>query len=146
MDFGKSYRGKRILGDHKTLRGFVFAAAVGVLVFAGQRALYELYEPIRDISVFHYPSVSLWWGVLMGVGAMVGDMVKSFFKRQRDVAPGEPWFPWDKIDYTIGALIITAPLFWPGWLFALGVILLGFVISLFMDHLGYYLGMRKSRW
>lgn len=39
---------------------------------------------------------------------MTGDAVKSFFKRQRDMPPGSSWFPFDQLDFVIGALVFAS--------------------------------------
>src|SRR5581483_2229311 len=48
-------------------------------------------------------------GPLFGFGALAGDAVESFFKRQRGTPPGAGWFPFDQTDYIIGGAIATAP-------------------------------------
>jgi CDP-2,3-bis-(O-geranylgeranyl)-sn-glycerol synthase len=48
-------------------------------------------------------------GASMGFGALAGDAIKSFFKRQMSVPSGESWFPFDQIDYIVGGLIMSVP-------------------------------------
>ena len=48
-------------------------------------------------------------GGLLGFGALCGDSIKSFFKRQIGIAPGKSWFPFDQLDYLVGALLVSLP-------------------------------------
>src|SRR5262245_32439132 len=88
MDFNLSFRGKRIFGTNKTIRGLV----VGVLV-----AMFTAWILNQAIIL----------GLLLGLGAILGDAVKSFFKRQIDVAPGNSWLFFDQIDYILGGILLS---------------------------------------
>jgi CDP-2,3-bis-(O-geranylgeranyl)-sn-glycerol synthase len=48
-------------------------------------------------------------GLFMGFGALIGDSIKSFFKRQMNIAPGRPWVPFDQLDFVIGGAIASLP-------------------------------------
>lgn len=90
IDGGHTCRGRRVFGDHKTLRGFM------VLVPAAGFA-FLLLGAMRDIGVA-WLNAGL-WGLdpvaLFGVGAwagfcfMAGELPNSFLKRQWDVEPGQ---------------------------------------------------------
>ena len=95
LDFGRTFRGKPIFGPSKTLKGFVGGALCGSLLGGLQQL------------VFGKPEGFL-LGVLLGFGAMTGDCVKSFFKRQRGIPSGKSWFPFDQLDFVVGALIFSA--------------------------------------
>ncbi|HEX5797938.1 MAG TPA: CDP-archaeol synthase, partial [Candidatus Saccharimonadales bacterium] len=109
VDFGLKYRGKPILGAHKTIRGLTIGTLAGFLVFVLQVHIYESYSWAREISDgLDYSELSLWLGLLLGFGALFGDMLKSFFKRQLSVASGKSWFPFDQLDYIAGALLFSS--------------------------------------
>lgn len=110
IDAGRHFRGKRIFGDHKTVRGFfagVFVAAVTGLI---QYFAYGNIAWIRHFSLVSYDSVSksIMLGVVLGFGALLGDAVKSFFKRQFSVPSGKAWFPFDQVDYIVGGLLFSS--------------------------------------
>lgn len=111
MDFGKTYRGQRILGAHKTWRGLISGMILATITLALQQLLVGHYGWARTLTAqvdyAHLPTLVL--GPLFGLGALGGDAIESFFKRQRNVAPGEGWFPFDQTDYIIGGAIATAP-------------------------------------
>src|SRR5574342_1055292 len=71
MDFGLSVGGIRVFGSHKTWAGFVIGVLVALL--AGF-ILSKTYWP------FEFSAIA--WSVLVGVGALLGDALKSFFKRR----------------------------------------------------------------
>lgn len=109
VDFNKKFRSKRILGDHKTIRGFIFGIIVGVITVYIQMYLFQNFKFIRDVIPLDYSSINpIILGSLEGFGALFGDSVKSFFKRQMGFPPGKSWFPFDQIDYVLGAMLFTS--------------------------------------
>ena len=113
VDFGRTYRGKRIFGDHKTIRGIVAGVIMGVIVVAVQMILTALFDwPERISNEVNYSSpIVLLMGAFMGFGAVAGDTIKSFFKRQVGVAPGKSWVPFDQLDFVLGGLVLSFPFF-----------------------------------
>lgn len=111
LDGHKTYRGKRIFGSHKTVRGIVAGTIFGVLTVLLQMALYAQLDFLSGYSYgVDYSSASvLLMGAALGFGAMAGDAVKSFFKRQADVDPGKSWAPFDQLDFVLGAALFSLP-------------------------------------
>jgi CDP-2,3-bis-(O-geranylgeranyl)-sn-glycerol synthase len=111
IDLGKSYRGKRILGDHKTWRGLITGILAATLTLWLQQLAVRHYGWAKtltsDVDYATLPTLVL--GPLFGFGALAGDAIESFFKRQRGTPPGQGWFPFDQTDYIIGGAIATAP-------------------------------------
>ena len=111
IDFGLTFRSRRVLGAHKTWRGLVSGVAMATLTLWLQQLAVGQYAWARtltgSVDYAHLPTVLL--GVLFGLGALGGDAIESFFKRQRDVPPGHGWFPFDQLDYIIGASLVTIP-------------------------------------
>jgi CDP-2,3-bis-(O-geranylgeranyl)-sn-glycerol synthase len=91
IDGNVTFLGKRVLGPHKTWRGLIVGIAAGALTgfFLGSALL----------------------GAVIGAGALAGDALKSFVKRQFNIAPGKPWRPFDQIDYILGALLVASFIF-----------------------------------
>lgn len=98
LDFGGHVRGKRIFGQNKTIRGLLCGTLLGGL--AGSLIYSHLVLPTDA------PSFVI--GAALGAGALLGDSIESFFKRQAGVAAGDSWFPWDQADYIIGGLLCSA--------------------------------------
>jgi CDP-2,3-bis-(O-geranylgeranyl)-sn-glycerol synthase len=133
VDLGKSYQGKRILGDNKTWRGVVTGViAAGITGYAQYRLSGQ------DGSAFMWTLVA----AVLGFGALYGDAVESFFKRQQGTSSGQTWFPFDQIDYILGGLLAVAPLALFSWTEA-GVIIVGyFGLHLVATYIGYLLKLR----
>ncbi|HSX36246.1 MAG TPA: CDP-archaeol synthase [Patescibacteria group bacterium] len=110
IDCGKTFRGGRLLGAHKTWRGLLSGIFFAVLTLWGQQVLVThvawLSNITASINYPHLPIVLL--GILFGFGALGGDAVKSFFKRRAGVLPGRSWFPFDQIDYIVGSALATS--------------------------------------
>ncbi len=110
IDGGKTFRGQRILGAHKTWRGLVTGIVAAIItLWLQQRAIAHssiLQDWTSQVSYLTLPTVVV--GALFGLGALGGDAIESFFKRQRNVAPGHGWFPFDQTDYIIGGALATA--------------------------------------
>jgi CDP-2,3-bis-(O-geranylgeranyl)-sn-glycerol synthase len=107
LDFGASLGGVRVFGDHKTWRGLVVGVATGTAAFLLQRALYDA-AISRGLALCDYGALPALTGAWLGLGAILGDAVKSFFKRRVGIAPGEPWIGPDEIDFYLGAMAVAA--------------------------------------
>ena len=98
IDGGRTFRGKRILGDHKTWRGLLSALVVGTVVYELQR-LANAAELGGGLALIDYCERAVVPGLLMGLGTGIGDAVKSFFKRRVGIAPGATWPIFDQLDF-----------------------------------------------
>ena len=144
LDFNKKFKGKPILGSHKTFRGLFFGIVFGIGIAYLQFVLQE-YAFFSNISLLDYSNWLL-IGFLFGFGALFGDAVKSFFKRRVSVRPGDKFIPWDQIDYTLGALVFISIIYkfsWQIWVIAL---VLNFLIHVIANHLAYYFRITKVKW
>lgn len=126
MDFGKKLKGKPILGSHKTWPGFIGGILVGTLVGFLQG---------RPLA-----------GLLLGIGALTGDAVKSFAKRQIGVRPGKSWPGADQLDFVIGALLFVSIVEMPTWQIAIIVLVLTPVIHLVANFMAYLLKLKKTKY
>lgn len=111
MDFGLEFRGKRLLGPHKTLRGLISGVIAATITLALQQLIVRHFGWINNWTApVDYTSLRvILLGPLLGFGALAGDAVESFFKRQRGVSPGHGWFPFDQTDYIVGGALAVAP-------------------------------------
>ncbi len=111
MDGGRVARdGRRLLGAGKTWRGLWAACLVGALTALAQSSVRET---TWDLSDFAYtsaggPAAPLVLGFALGLGAAVGDAVKSYFKRRTGRQGGAPWVPFDQLDFVAGGLFFAA--------------------------------------
>jgi len=144
VDFGKTWKGKRIFGSHKTWRGIFFGTLFGILTFWGQQCLYQ-FEFFKSLSLFDYIEASRVIGLLLGLGAVWGDSIRSFFKRRINIKPGGTWMPFDQIDYTIGAFALVSIVFFPGWKVGITAVCLGFIVHIFFNLCAYVLRIQKNK-
>ncbi len=93
IDMGRKLGRERILGDSKSIEGFVVGVAMGTLV-----------GWIQEVLGFG----STLRGFCMGLGAMVGDCVGAFIKRRLGIAPGAPAPVLDQLTFLLFALLFTA--------------------------------------
>jgi CDP-2,3-bis-(O-geranylgeranyl)-sn-glycerol synthase len=109
LDCYITFRNKRLFGSHKTVRGLMSGIVCGVLTAYLQVFLYIQIPLIRSFVSIDYTAINPFLlGLLASLGALTGDALRSFFKRQRRIAPGKSWFPFDQIDYVIGGVVFTA--------------------------------------
>lgn len=145
MDFHMTFKGKRVFGSHKTFRGLIAGILLSVGIVLLQQYLYGNSEWLREhlsLNYFHINPVQL--GTLSALGALLGDAIESFFKRQIGVAPGKSWFPFDQTDYIIGGILFTAlyrPL--PIIVYLL-IVVIWFGMHLLFTWIGYIVGLKDS--
>ncbi|MFH1073386.1 MAG: CDP-2,3-bis-(O-geranylgeranyl)-sn-glycerol synthase [Nanoarchaeota archaeon] len=148
VDMGRSLKGKRILGDNKTWRGIVIGTAMAMLIAVLQKALYQD-QFFQGISLIDYSSISyfhiLLLGFLLGLGALLGDAVKSFFKRQAGVKPGTSWFPFDQLDFVIGGLLLSFLVFIPSLKAVLIILVFSPILHLIVKFIGYLLHVDNKK-
>jgi CDP-2,3-bis-(O-geranylgeranyl)-sn-glycerol synthase len=145
VDFGLRFRGKRILGSHKTIRGFLLGTIVAILGVYIQIFLYNTMAWQREILPIDYTVVNpILLGFLLGFGALFGDAVKSFFKRQWGIQPGKSWAPFDQVDFILGGIFLSYfyyPLEWYQYLF---ILIIWVIIHPTISFLGFLLKFKKA--
>ena len=145
LDCYATFRGKRVFGDHKTVRGLVSGIVMGILTVYLQIYLYSTIPLIRRFVPMDYTSINPFLlGTLAAGGALVGDAVKSFFKRQVGIAPGQSWFPFDQIDYILGGIVFTACYRQLTLVQYILLFLLYFVLHPLATWLGYLMRLKES--
>lgn len=144
MDFNKKIKNKPILGKNKTFRGIFFGVVFAIIIAYLQFFLYNN-NIFADILLVDYSNWLL-IGILMGFGAIFGDLVESFVKRRLNYNPGKSFVPWDQIDFVIGALIFIYPLVRIGLNKIIIILVISFVLHIIVNHSAFYIGMRKEKW
>lgn len=139
VDFGKKWHDKPLLGKNKTWRGVIGGTLIGGLIFL----LQQHFLPLSSIP---YDSMQWYAGFLLAFGAIfLGDCGKSLLKRRFAKRPGASWIPFDQIDFTIGAFLLTYWIFWPGWFLALILMVLNGFCSMLFHLIGYAIGVTKDK-
>ncbi|MFA5236498.1 MAG: CDP-2,3-bis-(O-geranylgeranyl)-sn-glycerol synthase [Methanoregula sp.] len=147
IDFNRNYSdGRRLLGDGKTYRGLVCGVLAGIAV-----GTLQIWLAVTGGWTFlpQHTAASI---VLLSLGALLGDMGKSFFKRRLGKNRGDAWPIADQYDLVIGAFVMML-IFDPSWLFA-NITLPAFIVILIMtpilhravNIIGYLCGVKKEPW
>jgi len=147
VDGGKNFTdGRRVFGDGKTYRGLFFGISAGIGVGVLQMWLSGAYG-LENLPVHTWMSVTL-----LATGALLGDLVKSFFKRRFGKERGTKWPLADMYDLVAGALLLTLVLD-PTWIFAnitltvlLFILVLTPVLHRTVNIIGYHLGVKEVPW
>ncbi len=151
VDAGRMLRGRRLLGDGKTWRGFVVAIVGCVVTVVAQKHL--RFGRLEALALVDYAHVDpLVFGSAMGAGAMVGELPNSFVKRRLGIPAGSTtggplsvlFYVWDQVD-----LLTTA---WPAvavWVRTSALLVAtSFAVALALHPtislVGYLIGARKS--
>jgi len=132
LDGGRTFRGQRILGDNKTVRGLVVIIPMTGLSFFGIALLRPYFPGWLSDGIWPLPPLTYATaGVLAGFGFMAGELPNSFIKRQCGIPPGgkpQGGF-WrlltsimDRIDSVLGVLLMLSllvPVPWQSWVYLL---------------------------
>lgn len=146
IDGGRTFNGKEIFGTHKTWRGLISGMIFATLALWIQQLAYQhtgwAHALSGDVDYALLPLFLL--GPMFGLGALGGDAIESFFKRQRGIKSGHAWVPFDQIDYIIGAIIVSLPftiatLAQYGWM-----LVIWFIMHLLFSYLGWLVGLKKQ--
>jgi CDP-2,3-bis-(O-geranylgeranyl)-sn-glycerol synthase len=155
IDMGKNYRdNKRILGDGKTFRGLITGTSIGAIVGVTQMLIAPYIAPY--VSEVVSPGLLLQTSyaalITMPLGALLGDIAKSFFKRRLGYERGKMLPLADQLDFVIGAWALTL-LFDPAWVMAnftvgiiITVLLITPVLHLSTNMIGFKIGAKKEPW
>jgi len=145
LDLGRKWRGKRVFGANKTWRGLAVGVVAATFILALQQyaVLHTAWAQNLTDQV-NYSELPLFiLGPLFGLGALLGDAIESFFKRQRDVPPGHSWFPFDQLDYIIGGAIAAAPIIRLSVLQYVWVVVIWLLIHMVASYIGFQMKFKE---
>jgi CDP-2,3-bis-(O-geranylgeranyl)-sn-glycerol synthase len=145
IDGGRTWRGRRLLGDGKTWRGFVGGVVAGAVVAFALNAL----RPALSLALPAFPPII---ALTLPFGAMLGDAAGSFLKRRTGRERGAPFPVVDQLGFLVVALLL-ASLVAPAWTartFTPPVVLVVLVLTPLL-HVGtnvgaYLLGAKDEPW
>ena len=132
LDGGRTFRGRPILGENKTVRGFVVMVPAAALAFVAVASVVSLSRggppaTLWQLTPAGYAALGAW----AGFGFMAGELPNSFVKRRFGIRPGQApasgltvaiCFTIDRTDSIIGmlaAVTLAVPTPWMTWLLAL---------------------------
>ena len=112
IDFGKNWRdGKRILGDGKTWRGLLSGTFIGMTAGFGLvvAASYINSSEYHFLHITNFEGFPFMIPIIFSIcfGALLGDIIESFFKRRIGKNRGDDWIPFDQVDFILGVLFFS---------------------------------------
>ena len=136
QDFGRSIKGKRIVGDHKKFGPFLFGIMLGT-IFGMIKYIY-LDQYMSDGMILRLSfGENLGLYFLMSFGALMGDTVKSIIKRRLNIAPHKAWVPFDEIDHSTLSMLLAVVFFKVPVGVMLTIIVVFFFLHLLTNLLAY---------
>ena len=140
MDFRKNwFDGRRILGNNKTIRGFIAGFMTGFLV-----GLLTMMWFSNAVEV-DFP-IPIYNGFFQGFGAVTGDVLGSFIKRRLNIQSGGSLIVIDQTGFMILGLAfgrIGTPFPWTYW--AIMIPLAG-IVHFAANAVGYVMGWKDVWW
>lgn len=145
VDLGLTIANKPLFGPHKTWRGLIFAVLGGLMTFLLQLFVADLYG-LHDWWHISPYSLPLYFGAIIGAGAIFGDLFKSLFKRRVNIGSGKSWIPFDQIDYVLGSALAAA--FYIDFTAEMWIliVLIGPLLHIVVNHIAYATRIRKEKW
>lgn len=149
IDGGRTWGGRRVLGDGKTWRGTAAGIGAGLALAVVLNAVEPSFSTGLGVVL---PTFSLAAAIALPTGAMLGDILASFLKRRTGRKRGAAFPGVDQLDFVVGALALT----WlvdPTWFaatFTVSVILVVLVLTpvlhLVTNAIAYALGLKNEPW
>lgn len=136
LDFNQKLFNRPIFGRGKTFRG-TFAG-----LFFGSLAAIIANLFIPEEFVDNY----LLFGILLVLGAVVGDIAGSFIKRRFGVAQGQPVLLLDQLDFVLGGFVFTFWIRMPSVAEIALIMLLTLFVHKVSNYLAYKLKMKRVPW
>jgi hypothetical protein len=150
LDGGRTLAGRRLLGDNKTIRGFMVMVPATSLVFLLLASLIEMLpggsKGLWPLPPSGYALLGAW----TAFGFMAGELPNSFLKRQLGIPPGAAaqgrltvlFFILDRLDSILGvmlALMVAVPVPLGTWVL---VVVVGPALHAFFSVALFLLGVK----
>lgn len=146
IDNGRMLGKNRLLGDGKSWEGLFFGTFMGIVIAVVEMLAFPYLpwdlSPVALSIIIMTPLV----GFLLGFGAMMGDVVASFFKRRMNRQRGALVPLLDQLDFLAGAFLMLSLVVVVEW----GWIILGTIITLVFhviaNVIAFKIGVKKTPW
>lgn len=133
LDLGKNFvNGERIFGINKTVKGFLCGFLLGSVT-----SLIEEFILMKELILL---------GVLASLGSMLGDLFGSFIKRRLKMRPGSSLLLIDQLDFIIGAIILSYPVYRFSYSMLLIIIMVTPPIHILANTIAYLLKLKRNYW
>ncbi len=133
LDLGRKIRGRRVLGDGKTVEG----AVVGMLggVFAAS-----------VVNLSGSFSFGLGTAAVMSLFAIIGDITGSFFKRRLGMRRGDPFPGMDQLGFVVFGMLPVNHILGLSPVQVLIILIITPPLHLLSNWAGYFMGIKREPW
>jgi len=138
LDFNKMLWGSPLFGKGKTIIGTLSGITSGTLI----GAIIALIFPYILVLIPNYIEVAFY----LALGAILGDLVKSFFKRRFKIKNGEKWDLADQLDFILGGLVLSSIALVPEYWVVIVLFIATFFIHKFTNWIAYIWKLKKVPW
>jgi CDP-2,3-bis-(O-geranylgeranyl)-sn-glycerol synthase len=156
IDLGRSWRGKRILGDGKTWTGLIGGISAGVAVGVLQMMIAVAFGDKTGLWGFGPLPTAFGIVVALAVGSLLGDLTGAFIKRRLGMKRGAKAPVLDQYNFIAGAWIAVL-IFFPSWftssfidgasiLALLTVLVVTPILHRAVNIYGHRMGLKKEPW
>ena len=146
IDRGRKFRGQPLFGPGKTWEGLIFGTLIGGLIGLVEMLAYPYLPFSLSPEPLNIVAMSPILGLLLGFGALTGDIAGSFIKRRLKISRGKHVPILDQEDFLAGALLFSLLLvsLEIEWVILLAVITP--VVHITANAIGYLLKIKKQPW
>ncbi len=140
LDLHKKFSdGTRVLGSGKTFKGTFFGLLMGFLT----SVLINFFFNSFTLSLT--PNYVL-LGFLVSFGALLGDVVASFFKRRSKIKQGTEVLLLDQLDFVFGAIILGSIVYVPSFFEILFICVLTLFVHKFGNWVAFKFKLKNVPW
>ena len=139
IDLGRKLKdGMPIFGNGKTFRGAIAGIFFGTL----SGFLISIFYDYTSAVYSNYVLL----GFLLSIGAIIGDLVASFFKRRNAIKRGSPVLLLDQLDFVFGGLVFGSIVYVPNFYEIFVICVVTLVMHKLSNYVAYRLKIKKVPW
>ncbi len=145
LDGGRTLSdGRSIFGKGKTWEGSILGVVAAILVASIMQFVYPLLPWGTSAVPLTLIPMGPVVGALLGLGAIVGDLIGSFLKRRLGLQRGHPVPVLDQLDFIVGSFVFVSIVFPASisWLILLVIVTPFFHLS--ANYMAFLLGIKKE--
>lgn len=166
IDGGRNFiDGKRLFGQTKTWGGFIGGVIFGFLAallfnliffwnfpaiedYAATQSTVLKYISVDYLQSFLNPAIYLIpvRALFCGLGAPLGDLIKSFFKRRLSIGSGKPFWIADQLDFIVATILLNLPWFPIDIFIIILLLIMTPSITLTANNVAFFIGRKTEPW
>jgi CDP-2,3-bis-(O-geranylgeranyl)-sn-glycerol synthase len=143
IDFGRTFRGKPLFGAGKTWEGLITGIILAITVASFQRLVLPFLPWDLSPVTLDIVAMSPFLGLVIGLGAMTGDLVASFAKRRLGIPRGRPAPLLDQLDFIIGMFVFLSFVIALKWEWVVILLIITPLIHLAANGIAYLIKLKS---